>query len=136
MTVEGALTASRKLHLYALEGMNPPIKVGSREEYLFLSGAFGGEAGELQNEIKKVARDGMTPERLKKISDEVGDVLAYLVHICDVFEINSAAAFKNKTAEVIWDRGREWTGGLYDHIQQNPHDYAALFEKEEDNGQN
>ena len=40
--------------------------------------ALAGEAGELCNELKKLERDGDTPERKRKIEDEMADVLCYL----------------------------------------------------------
>lgn len=44
-----------------------------------------GEAGEIANQIKKVTRDDegvLTPERFKKIHDEIGDVFWYLSQLC------------------------------------------------------
>jgi NTP pyrophosphatase (non-canonical NTP hydrolase) len=47
---------------------------------------FAGEAGETANQVKKIARDDQTsrtPERLAKISHEIGDTLWYAAMLCN-----------------------------------------------------
>jgi NTP pyrophosphatase (non-canonical NTP hydrolase) len=48
---------------------------------MYLGVALVGEAGEVANQVKKYIRnDGrqLTPERIEKIADELGDVLWYI----------------------------------------------------------
>ena len=49
-----------------------------------------GEAGEVQNKVKKVLRDAgstLTPERRSQIADELGDLLWYLSATSDEIDI-------------------------------------------------
>ena len=51
---------------------------------------LAGEVGEVANEIKKMHRDDggiLTPERKKKIVEELGDVLWYLTSLCNSLDI-------------------------------------------------
>jgi NTP pyrophosphatase (non-canonical NTP hydrolase) len=51
-------------------------------EILYLSSGLGGETGEVQNQIKKLIRDGYTDSIKDKIHDELGDVLWYVARLC------------------------------------------------------
>ena len=65
-------------------------------DLLYLSNGMGGEAGEVQNEIKKVYRlfkDESSIEQAKnlkreEIKKELGDVLWYLTAICNKMDIS------------------------------------------------
>lgn len=50
-------------------------------ELLAVSNAFGGEAGELQNIVKKLLRDGASTELYGKFVFEAGDCLHYLTRL-------------------------------------------------------
>lgn len=50
-------------------------------ELIFLGLALPGEVGEMCNDIKKMWRDGRTPELEAKLRKEVSDVKIYLYHI-------------------------------------------------------
>ena len=50
-------------------------------ELIFLAVALPGEVGEMCNDVKKIWRDGRTPELVAKLSKEVADVRIYLHHI-------------------------------------------------------
>lgn len=96
------------------------IEKGTREEYLFLGCALGGETGELQDQIKKVARDGNakpSSERLDKIRSEVGDVVAYLEHICRAFQIDPWACYVEKTSELVNERRPTWAMGAINQLE-------------------
>lgn len=45
--------------------------------------ALAGEVGELCNVIKKIDRDGVTPELMLALKHELGDVVAYAALIAD-----------------------------------------------------
>ena len=65
-------------------------------DLLYLSNGMGGEAGEVQNEIKKVYRlfkEDSSLEQAKnlkreEIKKELGDVLWYLTAICNKMDIS------------------------------------------------
>ncbi len=46
------------------------------------------EAGECANYIKKVYRDGDTPELRQKIADELGDILYYASHTAEILGLD------------------------------------------------
>jgi NTP pyrophosphatase (non-canonical NTP hydrolase) len=116
VTKNNVLAISRALHRAAMANCNPPIALGSREEYLFLGLAEGGECGELQNEIKKVARDGMSSERMDKIAGEIADTYAYLLHVADVFSLDIQECFILKTDELVNVRKPAWARGAVDSV--------------------
>ena len=66
---------------------------------LYLANALGGEAGELQNLVKKVYRDngGKLPEdRREEMIRELGDVLWYVAAIATELQIDlSEVAYQN-----------------------------------------
>jgi NTP pyrophosphatase (non-canonical NTP hydrolase) len=56
---------------------------------IFYVGNGLGEAGEIQNKIKKILRDDngiLTVERREQILDEVGGLLWYLVNLCHLLD--------------------------------------------------
>ena len=63
------------------------IYPGRRSVMGLVYAALGlGEAGELQNKVKKVLRDSngvVTPEKLAAITQELGDLLWYVSAVCD-----------------------------------------------------
>lgn len=67
---------------------------------LYLSNALGGEAGELQNIVKKVYRDfngNLKNEQREQIISELGDVLWYVAAIATELQINlSEVAYRNR----------------------------------------
>jgi NTP pyrophosphatase (non-canonical NTP hydrolase) len=55
-------------------------------ELLIMSNAFGGEAGELMNVVKKIYRDHdgvVTDDKLDDLRSEIGDNIWYLAGICN-----------------------------------------------------
>ena len=96
---------SKMLHASAMKHMKIQSK---REEVLFLGCAYQGEAGELGNVLKKIARDGETPELMEKLGSEVADNYLYLHHIVDLFKINPQDAMCAKTSELYNERQPDW----------------------------
>lgn len=96
---------SMLLHASAMKSMGI---ASEREEQLFLGNAYQGESGELGNVIKKIARDGMSPELLEKLKGEIADNYLYLMHICDLFGVSSEEAMVSKTSELYNKRQPEW----------------------------
>lgn len=96
---------SAMLHTSAMKHMDI---VSKREEILFLGNAFQGESGELGNVLKKIARDGETPELLEKLKGEVADNYLYLHHICDLFKVEPTDTMVSKTDELYNVRQPEW----------------------------
>src|SRR6187397_2250024 len=63
----------------------PFAGTGNLQGLMYVGLGLAGEAGEIANQIKKIARDDggfLTPERFHKIKDEVGDVLWYVLRLC------------------------------------------------------
>ena len=110
-------TLSMMLHASAMRAMNI---VSEREELLFLGCAYQGESGELGNVLKKIARDGKSPELMKKLEGEIADNYLYLLHVCDLFGVDATSAMVAKTSELYNYRQPEWAkeaiiaaGGAY-----------------------
>ncbi|MCF7797593.1 MAG: nucleotide pyrophosphohydrolase [Lentisphaeria bacterium] len=64
-----------------------------------LSMALGVEAAELMEHFQWLTNDEsreLTPEALGRVRDEIGDVLVYLLRLCDVLEINPVSAAAEK----------------------------------------
>lgn len=54
----------------------------------YLALGLGGEAGEVLNEIKKLYRDKDDAEARRKVKEEMGDLLWYLVRLCDELDFD------------------------------------------------
>lgn len=62
--------------------------------------AMAGECGEACNVIKKIDRDGMTPERLQALAKELADVVTYADLLAARFGIDLGEAIASKFNEV------------------------------------
>lgn len=62
--------------------------------------AMAGECGEACNVIKKIDRDGMTPERLADLAKELADVVTYADLLAARFGIDLGEAIACKFNEV------------------------------------
>ena len=58
---------------------------------------FGGEAGEVLNEVKKELRDG--DDRSTLIRDELGDSLHYLIRLADIYGYSLEELAKHNVAK-------------------------------------
>lgn len=68
-----------------LTAVYPFAGKGDTQGLMYVGLGLAGEAGEIANQIKKVARDDgsvVSPERRAKITDEIGDVFWYLLRLC------------------------------------------------------
>ena len=62
----------------------------------FMALALCGEAGELGNIVKKILRDGPTPELWAKLDEEAVDVLIYFIEFLLVSDTNLDEIWKRK----------------------------------------
>lgn len=62
---------------------------------LFWSNGLGGEAGEVQNAIKKIVRDGINESHIEDVLEECGDVLFYMKQLLERYglTVEDAAAY-------------------------------------------
>ena len=61
----------------------PKTKTGDLSAVSYCALGLAGEAGEVSNKVKKLLRDGDSPEKRKAIQKEVGDCLWYVARILD-----------------------------------------------------
>lgn len=61
---------------------------GSNDGFLYTVLGLAGEAGEVANKVKKLMRDGVTPEAQDALISEVGDTLWYLAAVCTELDIS------------------------------------------------
>lgn len=85
--VESALQLDLREHMKrtTLTAVYPFAGKGDVQGLMYVGLGLAGEAGEVANQIKKIARDNggvVTPERRDKIADELGDVWWYGLRIC------------------------------------------------------
>jgi NTP pyrophosphatase (non-canonical NTP hydrolase) len=81
-----------------------PIELGTFRELHFLGNAHAGEAGELANIVKKIGRDGRSPELVQKLRGEIADCRIYLHHICEALGVDTdeICAEKMRELHVRW----------------------------------
>lgn len=60
---------------------------GSNDGFLYTVLGLAGESGEVANKVKKLMRDGITPEAQDALISEIGDVLWYLSAVCTELDI-------------------------------------------------
>lgn len=83
----------------------------------YILGIFG-ETGELAEKIKKLFRDDagkMSPERLKAVELELGDVLWYITRLADVLGIDLADVAHSNLAKLQSRMHRDKLHGDGDH---------------------
>lgn len=72
----------RRTHATALY---PFAGLAATPGLMYVGLGLTGEAGEIANQLKKIARDdsgAITPTRRAKIADELGDVMWYWLRLC------------------------------------------------------
>lgn len=72
----------------------------------FFTLALAGETGELVNVVKKIWRDGESPELWQKFDEEVVDILIYLIELLSVTRSPLAKAWakKQKVLNKRWEK--------------------------------
>lgn len=63
---------------------------------VFYALGLGGEAGEVLNDVKKLYRDGVTPEREDTVAAELADVFVYLLLLADEYGVDLVAEYRAK----------------------------------------
>lgn len=84
----------------------------------FFTLALAGEVGELVNIVKKIWRDGESPELWQKFDEEVVDVIIYLIELLGVTRSPLAKAWSEKQ-EVLNKRWEKRTGYNLEDRQLN-----------------
>lgn len=99
-TADNWIVIGLRIHAWFMKKMG--LEIGTTLERVFLGLALCGEAGELANKIKKLWRDGETPELLEEIRKEIADVRGYTEHLAASFgESSSDQLTADKTNELI-----------------------------------
>lgn len=60
----------------------PGVGTQNLEAISYVTIGLVGEAGEIANKVKKLIRDGDSPDKRQEIRAEIGDVLWYLARLC------------------------------------------------------
>jgi len=77
-----------------------------------------GEVGEVQGKIKKIIRDAggeITDETRKEISKEIGDVMWYIMAICEEFDLRMADVAQENHDKLFSRMERGVLGGSGDN---------------------
>ena len=91
-------TAAGKTAVYPDSGAESLIAIS------YCALGLAGEAGEVFNKIKKLLRDGDSPEKRKEITKEVGDVLWYISRLLKELGGYSMAEIAQGNIEKLLDR--------------------------------
>ena len=80
------------------------LAMSERESRLMCAVELAGEAGELVNVVKKIIRDGGTPERMAALELEVADVAITLEMVAQSFgvDVEQAVARKLPILRMRW----------------------------------
>lgn len=101
VTRENWRSFSNAMHNWFLT--KPGSKIGapgSVHELGFLALEYGGAAGELLNDVKKIWRDGITSERLEHIRGEIADNMIMLHHVSEALGLNPEECAADKITEL------------------------------------
>lgn len=79
----------------------------------FFALALAGEVGELVNVVKKILRDGESPELWKQFDEEAVDVLIYFIELLNVAKTDFDAAWDSKH-RILHDRFSKKDVSTYD----------------------
>ena len=107
--------ASKRLHMSAMSEMG--IEHGSLQEKIFLGLGVGGEGGEVADAIKKLWRDGESPETLRQIRLEMADVYLYLDHLCDAMDVQPMDCIIEKLNILFFERKPAWAQEALEWIE-------------------
>ena len=87
-----------------LTAQYPFVGLGNVQGLMYVGLGLSGEAGEVANQIKKIARDDggfITAARRDKIFLELGDVWWYLLRACDEFGFDPNAVILANQAKLM-----------------------------------
>lgn len=88
----------------------------------FFSNALAGEVGEFCNIVKKIWRDGETPERLSELDEELVDIMIYFIEILRTLDTDFQEAWYTKQQDLI----ERW-----EEHKNNPNDYNEGYRIED-----
>ena len=95
---------------YQARASTTAIYPGRRSVMGLVYAALGlGEAGELQNKVKKVLRDSggvVTPEKREAIAQELGDLLWYVSAVCDELDVSMEQVARDNLFKLADRMGR------------------------------
>jgi NTP pyrophosphatase (non-canonical NTP hydrolase) len=94
VTLQNWRQYATRIHSTCMSQME--IERSSLTEAVFLGLAQAGESGELANIIKKMWRDGQTEELHKKMRGEIADVIIYLDHLLEAFNLTAGEVIVEK----------------------------------------
>lgn len=91
-----------------------PTELGRNGLILFQATGLAGEAGEVANEAKKLARDGLKVDSWTKIVDECGDNLFYMQRLLQTWQPRRGRRGKGVAAKARRGEccGQTSSGGL------------------------
>jgi len=76
---------------------------------------LAGEAGEVANKVKKLIRDGDTPDMRAKILDEIGDTLWYCAMLTDELGADLSSVAQYNLGKLATRRAQNKIGGSGDN---------------------
>lgn len=93
----------------------PHVDTGDIEALSYCALGLVGEAGEVANKIKKLLRDGDTPELRRAARGELGDVLWYLARLADELGVSLSGVAEANLAKLHDRKARGVLGGSGDN---------------------
>ena len=92
----------------------PEAGSGSLGALSYVTLGLAGEAGEIANKVKKLIRDGASPEKREAIGKELGDVCWYIARLADELGINLEDLFQMNADKLSDRKARGVIGGSGD----------------------
>jgi NTP pyrophosphatase (non-canonical NTP hydrolase) len=93
----------------------PHARTGAVPELMYLALGLAGEAGEVANKVKKLFRDGDSPEKRAHLEGEIGDVFWYLARLCDALGLEPEVILAQNAQKLTSRLERGVIGGDGDH---------------------
>ena len=96
----------------SLTAQYPFVGLGQVQGLMYVGLGLAGEAGEVANQVKKIARDDggfVTDARRDKITSELGDVIWYWLRACEELGLDPNAVIRANLAKL---RGRYTNGTI------------------------
>ncbi len=93
----------------------PDAGTGNLQEIMYCALGLSSEAGEMSNYVKKLYRDGDTPEMRQNVADELGDVLWYAARTAESLGVNLQELMEKNQAKLVSRKERGKLTGSGDH---------------------